>query len=51
VEPGELIRSALMKAMEVYRELERKGTAALRVRRGSFGDLAMVADLMCEEAS
>jgi myo-inositol-1(or 4)-monophosphatase len=50
VEPGELIRSALMRAMEVYRELERKGTATQRVRRGSFGDLAMVADLMCEEA-
>ncbi|MEM0375266.1 MAG: inositol monophosphatase family protein [Nitrososphaerota archaeon] len=50
MEPGELIRSALTRAMEVYRDLARKGTASQRVRRGSFGDMAMVADLMCEEA-
>ncbi len=50
MDPREVIRSALMRAMEVYRELERKGTARQKVRRGSFGDVAMVADLMCEEA-
>jgi len=50
VDPSELIRTALARAMEVYRELERKGTAAQRVRRGGFGDMATVADLVCEEA-
>ncbi len=50
MDPGELIKAALTRAMDVYRELERKGTATQRVRRGSFGDMATMADLMCEEA-
>lgn len=47
---GEIIASALFKAKEVFETLHSRGEATRRLGRGGFGDITMMADLMCEEA-
>ncbi|MEN3047758.1 MAG: inositol monophosphatase family protein [Candidatus Caldarchaeales archaeon] len=47
---GEAVASALWKARSVYEDLSSRGEATRRLGRGGFGDVTMMADMMCEEA-
>ncbi|MCS7094887.1 MAG: hypothetical protein NZ988_03645 [Thaumarchaeota archaeon] len=47
---SEVVGSALSKAKTVYEMLQSRGEATRRLGRGEFGDITMMADLMCEEA-